>query len=92
MKIGFIVGENEQHQMELSFDQASGALLLLVDGTQVLQDSPVLSVEPTKTYELSVGDCEKHRLALQLTYGDQPVEAGIEATARLSLMVTPVSI
>ncbi len=91
MKIGFIVGEIEQHQMELSFDQKSGDLLILLDGTQVLQDSPVLSEEPSKTYELSVGDAEKHTLALELTYGDQPIEAGIASVPRLSLMVSPVS-
>ncbi len=90
MKIGFIVGDTEQHQMELSFDQASGDLLILMDGTQVLQDSPQLAVEPVKSYELSIGDCEKHMLALQLSYDSRPEELGIPATPRLSLMLSPL--
>ncbi len=87
MRIGFTVGEIERHEMELSFDQASGDLLVTMDGTQVLQDSPVLSIEPIKSYELAVGECEKHKLALQLTYGLEP---GFPATPRLSLMVSPI--
>ncbi len=87
MRIGFTVGEIERHEMELSFDQASGDLLITMDGTRVLQDSPILSIEPVKSYELAVGDCEKHMLALELTYGLEP---GLPATPRLSLMVTPM--
>jgi hypothetical protein len=91
MKIGFVVGEIEQHQMELSFDQQSGALLIMMDGTQVLKDSPRLTVKTAKSYELSIGQEEKHRLALQLTYGgDQDDEIGYPAIPRLSLMVSPV--
>ena len=74
--------------MELSFDQMSGDFLILMGGTQVLQDSPVLAVEPVKSYGLSVGDCEKHLLALP--YGDEPADTGITATPRLSLMLTPI--
>lgn len=90
MKIGFTVGEIEQHQMELSFDRSSGDLRILLDGTQVLQDSPALTIEPVKCYELSIGEQEKHLLAFQLTYGDETEAAGLEAIPRLSLMVSAI--
>ncbi len=88
MKIGFIVGEMEQHQMELSYDQPTGDLRLTMDGLQVLRDSPTLSFEPVKLYELSVGDQEKHLLTFQLTDGDQEEEPGAGVTPRVSLKVT----
>ena len=88
MKIGFVVGQTEQHEMELSFDQASGDLLVLMDGTQVLQDSSALAVEPIKSYELSIGDTERHMLALQLSFGDDLASAGLPAAPRLSLRIT----
>ena len=71
MKIGFTVGEMEQHQMELLFDQPSGDLRIMMDGTQVLQDSPAVIRGPVKRYELKIGEREKHRLALQLTFEDE---------------------
>jgi hypothetical protein len=91
MKIGFVVGEVEQHQMELSFDQQSGALLIMMDGCEVLQDSPLLTIKAARSYELSIGEEEKHRLALQLTYGgDQDDEIRDPAIPRLSLQVSPM--
>ena len=95
MKIGFIVGTLEQHQMELSFDQATGDLRILLDGSPVLQDTPRLAKTPIKRYELSIGEYEKHSLALQLTYGDEPGigdEPGARAIPRLSLVVRPVAV
>ncbi len=71
MKIGFTVGEVEQHQMELLFDQPSGDLRIMMDGTQVLRDSPTLIRGPVKRYELKIGHREKHKLALQLTFEDE---------------------
>lgn len=91
MKIGFVVGEVEQHHMELSFDQQSGALLIMMDGNELLQDSTRLSTRTPRNYELSIGEAEKHRLALQLTYGgDQDDEIGYPAIPRLSLKVSAV--
>jgi hypothetical protein len=91
MKIGFVVGEVEQHQMELSFDQHSGALLIMMDGCEVLQDSPRLTTKAARSYELNIGEAEKHRLALQLTYGsDQDDEINDPALPRISLKVSPV--
>ncbi len=88
MKIGFVIGEMEQHQMELSYDQPSGDLRLVMDGTEVLQDSPTPAMKPVKSYELSVGEQEKHLLTFQLTYGDQAEEPGSGVTPRVSLQVT----
>ncbi len=94
MKIEFIVGTLEQHQMELSFDHRRGDLRILMDGAPVLHDTPRLTHNSIKHYELNIGDGEKHRLALQLAYGDEPGigdDPGITATPRLSLVVTAVA-
>ena len=91
MRIDFMIGELEPHQMELSFDQMSGDLQILMDGAQVLHDSPVLATQPVKSYELSVGECEKHRLGFQLTYGYEPDDPEAQALAGLRLMVTAIA-
>ncbi len=94
MKIEFIVGTLEQHQLELSFDPRRGRLRLLMDGAPLLQDSPRLARNSIKHYELNIGDQEKHRLALQLAYGDEPGigdEPSIQATPRLSLVVAALA-
>jgi hypothetical protein len=86
MKIGFVIGETEQHQMELDFDQISGDLTISMDGAQLLHDSPRWPAEPSKKYELNIGDNEKHKLSLQLTFGDEPSLVGFPPIPRL--MVT----
>ncbi len=94
MKIEFIVGTLEQHQMELSFDHRRGDLRVLMDGTPVLQDMPRLARNSIKRYELNIGSGEKHMLALQLAYGDEPGigdDPGIPATPRLSLVVSAIT-
>ncbi len=93
MRVDFTVGEAEQHQMELSFDQASGDLRILMDGTPVLQDSPSITVKPFN-YELNVGAEERHRLALQIAYTElpsEPSDPAVQAAPRLSLTVTAIS-
>lgn len=95
MKIEFTVGTLEQHQMELSFDHRQGDLRILMDGTPVLQDSPRLAHNSIRHYELNIGNCEKHRLALQLAYADEPgigeePGAALQAAPRLSLAVTAI--
>ena len=91
MNIGFIIGQAEQHEMELSFDQTTGDLRMSMDGTQVLHEMPRLAKDPIQHYEFYVGDGEKHRLALKLTYGDKPDEPSLHAVPRLSLVVTAVA-
>ena len=91
MNIGFVVGEFERHQMEISFDQKSGDLRMLMDGTPVLHELARLAKEPVQHYELSIGALEKHRLALDLTYGSEREEPGSAVVPRLSLAVSPVA-
>jgi hypothetical protein len=91
MKIDITIGETEQHQMEFSFDQISGDLIVLMDGKPVLQDYATLSLKSIMSYELSVGECEKHTLAFQLMYGDGLDDTGMEAIARPRLMVTAIT-
>ncbi len=71
MKIGFTVGETEQHQLELFFDQPSGDLRVMMDGAQVLRDKPRRVKGPVKRYELKIGEREQHKLAVQLTFEDE---------------------
>lgn len=79
MKIGFTVGEVEQHQMELLFDQPTGDLRITMDGTPVLQDTPMVVRGPAKRYELKIGKREKHKLALQLTFEDEQTRLSEQA-------------
>ena len=88
MKIDFTVGEIEQHRMELSFDQMSGDLTILMDGTHVLTDSPKLTSEPVKCYELNVGEGEPHKLTFKLSRADDSGEPGLLGVPRL--MVTAI--
>jgi hypothetical protein len=92
MKIDFIIGDIEKHEMELSFDQTSGDLRILMDGSAVLQDTPRLAKSSIQRYELHIGDCEQHRLMLQLAYGNglEIDEPGFQAIPRLSLTVAAV--
>lgn len=90
MKIAFIVGKAEQHEMELSFDQKTGDLRVLMDGTPVLREEARLARNPMKRYELSIGNSEKHSLALLLTYGHDD-EPGAKAMPRLSMKLTALA-
>ncbi len=94
MKIGFTVGEIEQHQMELSFDQPSGDLSVMMDGAQVLRDKPRRRKGPVKRYELQIGEREQHKLAVQLTFEDEEsrrreVESSEPIPLQLSFGDTP---
>jgi len=91
MRIEFTIGGTEPHQMQFSFDQTFGDLIIVMDGVQVLQDSAKLAREAVKSYELSVGDCEKHRLAFQLMYGDGLDDTGLEPISKTRLAVTAIA-
>ena len=93
MRIDFTVGDLEQHLMELSFDQGSGDLRIMMDGAMLFQDVPAITVEPV-SYEFSVGNEERHRLAFQLAYGQEEgdrLHPAPLAVPRLSLMVTALT-
>ena len=90
MKIGFTLGENEQHQLELFFDQPSGDLCVTMDGAQVLRDKPRAIRGPVKRYELKIGEREKHRLAVQLTFEDEQSRRRDEQSSEIYATQPPI--
>jgi hypothetical protein len=60
-----MVGADERHQVDFSFDQFMGNLEIKVDGQQVIKDFRILSMTLTKRYEFTVGDREKHEVAIE---------------------------
>ena len=65
MKFSFLVGIQEQHQIDFSFDQVIGNLEIRVDGEQLVKDFRMLSVKLTKRYEFTVGKEEQHQIAIE---------------------------
>jgi hypothetical protein len=65
MKFSFLVGTQEQHQIDFSFDQFVGNLEIRVDGQPLMQDFRLLSLRLTKRYEFAVGTQEQHQIAIE---------------------------
>jgi len=65
MKFSFMVGVQEQHRVDFSFDQFGGKLEILVDGKPVVKDFRMLSLKLTKRYEFTVGLQERHYIAIE---------------------------
>src|SRR6266498_1494333 len=65
MQFSFLVGINEQHQIDFSFDQFVGNLEIRVDGQPMVKDFRMLSLKLTKRYEFSVGTAEQHQIAIE---------------------------
>lgn len=65
MQFSFIVGINEQHRVDFSFDQFIGNLEIKVDGQTAVKDFRIVSLKLTKRYELVVGVNEKHHVAIE---------------------------
>ena len=65
MQVSFMVGVNEKHQVDFSFDQTWGNLEIRVDGQPAVKDFRMLSLRLTKRYELTVGENEKHQVAIE---------------------------
>ena len=65
MQFSFIVGTNEQHQVDFSFDQMIGNVEIRVDGQPVVKDFRMLSLSLTKRYELTVGNQERHQIVIE---------------------------
>ena len=65
MNFSFVVGTNEQHRIDFSFDQFIGNLEIKVDGQTALTDFRMFSLKLTKRYELMVGVHEKHHVAIE---------------------------
>ena len=65
MQFSFMVGVQEKHQVDFSFDQFMGNLEIRVDGQPAVKDFRMLSLRLTKRYEFSVGVNEKHDIAIE---------------------------
>ena len=60
-----MVGINEPHQVDFSFDQFIGNLEIKVDGETAVKDFRIFSLKLTKRYELVVGVDEKHQVVIE---------------------------
>ena len=65
MQFSFMVGIQEQHRVDFSFDQFVGNLEIRVDGQRLVKDFRMLSVKLTKRYEFTVGAEEQHQIAIE---------------------------
>ncbi|HJZ79672.1 MAG TPA: hypothetical protein VKD91_04985 [Pyrinomonadaceae bacterium] len=65
MQFSFMVGVNEKHQVDFSFDQFMGNLEIRVDGDPAVKDFRMLSLRLTKRYEFTVGTAEQHNIIIE---------------------------
>jgi hypothetical protein len=65
MQFSFMVGGNEQHRVDFSFDQVIGHLEIKVDGQTAVKDFRFASLKLTKRYEFIVGVNEQHNVAIE---------------------------
>lgn len=59
MKFKFEVGELEKHQVEFSFNQLCGTLLIRVDNKPVHQSTRLLNEPIHEVFDFMVGDIER---------------------------------
>jgi len=65
MQFSFIVGAQEKHSVDFSFDQTIGNLEIRIDGQSAIKDFRLLSLSLTKRYEFIVGINERHQVAIE---------------------------
>jgi len=65
MQFSFMVGIEEKHQIDFSFDQFVGNLEIRVDGQPLVKDFRMFSLKLTKRYEFTVGTTEQHQIAIE---------------------------
>jgi hypothetical protein len=65
MQFSFLVGVQERHRVDFSFDQFIGNLEIKVDGQPLVKDFRMLSLRLTKRYEFTVGAHEQHHVAIE---------------------------
>lgn len=65
MRFQFVVGRAERHQVDFSFDQFTGRLVIAVDGAPVVNELRIASVSVTKRYDFAVGTTERHDVAVE---------------------------
>jgi len=85
MQLAFNVGSAELHHVTFNFDKFWGGLSIEVDGTRVVGDLRLFSVNLVKTYEFTVGTAErhtvridKHRAVFFAGFRPQPVRAYVD--------------
>ena len=65
MQFSFMVGVDEKHRVDFSFDQFIGNLNILVDGQSAVKDFRMFSLNLTKRYEFTVGVEERHNVIIE---------------------------
>ena len=65
MQFSFLVGVDEKHRVDFSFDQFMGNLSILVDGETAVKDFRMFSLNLTKRYEFTVGVAERHNVIIE---------------------------
>ncbi len=65
MKLRFVVGQAEPHDLTFRFNKFWGNLSIAVDGDVVRRDFRLFSVRLVKRYELSVGNAERHQVVIE---------------------------
>jgi len=65
MQFSFMVGVDEKHRVDFSFDQFMGNLNILVDGQSAVKDFRMFSLSLTKRYEFTVGVEERHNVVIE---------------------------
>jgi hypothetical protein len=65
MQFSFMVGVNEKHRVDFSFDQFMGNLQILVDGETAVKDFRMFSLSLTKRYEFTIGIAEQHNVIIE---------------------------
>ena len=65
MQFSFMVGVDEKHRVDFSFDQFMGNLNILVDGQSAVKDFRMFSLSLTKRYEFTVGVEERHNVIIE---------------------------
>jgi hypothetical protein len=65
MQFSFLIGIQEPHRVDFSFDKFAGNLEIRVDGERLINDFRLLSLRLTKRYEFTVGKQELHQIAIE---------------------------
>ena len=65
----FEVGEHERHEVSFHWGQLFGKVRISVDGAEVVQNTTPVNFRSTRlrTFELSVGASEVHRVVIKKT-------------------------
>ncbi|MGO3146075.1 MAG: hypothetical protein ACTIJ6_00185 [Leucobacter sp.] len=85
MIMRFVVGTQEQHTVDVSFDKFWGRLSITVDGQSVIDTVRFTSLNTIKTWTFEVGvneqhavQIDKHRTVLFAGFRPQPVYAYVD--------------